>query len=60
MNYNDIRLEHSEAIERTVDEIIEEVIDVDECVSTETWLAVKARILALLAEIAEQEVQHDH
>ncbi len=51
--YNTLRIEYSDAIERTIDEIIEEVIDVDECVSPETWLAVKAKVLALLEEIAE-------
>jgi hypothetical protein len=54
MNYNDMRFKYSELIERTVDAIIEEIIDVDECVSPETWLAVKAKILAFLAEIAEE------
>lgn len=51
--YNDLRILHSEAIERAVDEIIEEVIDSDECVSPETWLAIKASIFALIEEITQ-------
>jgi hypothetical protein len=62
--YNDIRIEHSEAIERTVDEIIEVVLqdshvehtgDEGPPVTAETWLACKAEVLALLETVLEQE-----
>ncbi len=61
MNYNKVRIEHAEAIERTVDGVIDTVMgsnnvatsETEETtpVSSETWLAVKAKVLALLAEI---------
>ncbi len=58
--YNDARIEHAEKIERTIDDIVEIVLsdshvehipDEGPPVSAQTWLAVKAKLLALLAEV---------
>ncbi len=60
--YNDARISHAEKIERTIDDIVEIVLsdshvehmpDEEPPVSAETWLAVKAKLLALLAEIID-------
>lgn len=60
--FNDARIAHSEAIEQAVDDIVEIVLQDNNVewngskestpVSSETWLAAKAKILALLAMIA--------
>jgi hypothetical protein len=62
--YTNAHIEHAEAIEHAVDEIIETVLSDDLVeatetegtpVSTETWLAAKAIILELIATIAGED-----
>ena len=56
--YNNARIEHAEAIEQAVDDIVEVMTDPDSDdapVSPETWLAAKAVILKLLAHIAGED-----
>lgn len=63
--YTSARIEHSEAIETSVDDIMDIILSDNNVstnpdnegtpVSTETWLAAKAVILKLLAEIAEED-----